>query len=194
MPTASITSATSLRPIIYIGIDPGVSGGLAVLTQQTACLRVVPMPDMERDIWAWIRDRARHNDGSSEPRAFAVIEKVGGFMGARTGEAKFNRAGGHTMFTFGQSYGGLRMALIAADIEFQAIPPAQWQRGLEIPSRAKKETKQVWKNRLKAIAQAMFPREHITLATADAVLLAEYCRRMKENLLSLSPQPRRRRP
>jgi hypothetical protein len=87
------------------------------------------------------------------------------------------------MFNFGANYGALRMALTAAGIPFEEVVPGVWQRGLNIPPRKKTEGKTAWKNRLKAKAQQLFPSVKITLATADALLIAEFCRRKHEGLL-----------
>ena len=56
----------------YLGIDPGVSGGFGVVGSEKY---VEPMPDTEKDIWDWISSRFDPED------TFAVIEKVGGFIG-----------------------------------------------------------------------------------------------------------------
>lgn len=132
------------------------------------------MPSTEEDVWDWVNDKAggvmRAGSGG-----FAVIEQVGGFH--RGGE---DRQPGSAMFKFGQSYGGLRMALTAARIPWEPCTPAKWQRGLTIPQKTKQETPRAWKNRLKATAQRLFPGAHVTLATADAILIAEYCRRVRE--------------
>lgn len=150
----------------------------------------VPLKNLtERDVWTWVQSveikaRAR---GS---RPFAVIEKVGGFMGREAGEggAPRNRASAHTMFQFGVGYGLLRMALIAAGIPFEEVLPRKWQGGLGISPRKKTEGKTEWKNRLKARAQQLFPATKVTLATSDALLLAEYARRFYG---SLAPKKRR---
>src|SRR5580658_5616558 len=118
---------------IYIGIDPGKTGGLAVIWDESVSTE--PMPSTERDIWDFFR--LWGNDKST-----AVIEKVGGFV-------RGNPAPGSAMFNFGMGYGGLRMALIAAGIPFIAVQPQRWQKALGIPPRKKTESKTAWKNRLK---------------------------------------------
>lgn len=158
-------------PSLYIGVDPGASGGLACITP-TAAL-AIPTPKTERDVWDWLSARGRE---SVDDPVFAVIEKVGGFI-------KGNPAPGSAMFNFGASYGGLRMALIAAGIPFEEVPPQRWQKALAIPPKKRDETKTQFKNRLKARAQQLFPSEKVTLATADALLIAEYCRRLREGKL-----------
>lgn len=162
----------SARPTLYIGIDPGASGGLACLTP--GGVYHTPMPETERDVWDWVNDTPKYRANGSP--CFAVIEKVGGYI-------QGNKLPGSAMFNFGRSYGGLRMALIAAGIPFEEATPQRWQKTLGIPSRKKDESKGQFKNRLKARAQQLFPSVKVTLATADALLIAEYCRRLREGKL-----------
>jgi len=156
----------------YIGIDPGAGGGLASVTVGRDVHHVegaagsIPMPKTERDIWDWIE--------SKWASGFAVIEKVGGYMGGED-----NRFLGPAMFKFGMNYGFLRGCLIAVGIPFEEVVPRTWQKGLGILGRKKTESKTAFKNRLKARAQQLFPGEKVTLATADALLIAEFCWRMK---------------
>lgn len=173
---------------VWLGIDPGASGGLAVVITRPGLpptVEAVPMPATERDVWEWVRS---HSAAPGRP-AYAVIELVGGHVGeAQPGSA---------MFKFGHSYGASRMALIAASIPFEAVTPQRWQRAVGVTPRKKGrrdkrarddggavklvggESRTQFKNRLKAMAQQLFPKERVTLATADALLLAEYCRRMR---------------
>lgn len=150
---------------VYLGIDPGASGGLASIAADGT--KAVSMPQTERDIWEWFYEF--HPDMNP----FAIIEKVGGYIQREGGNP------GSAMFKFGMSYGGLRMALVAAGIPFDEVTPQAWQKALGISSRGKTETRGMFKNRLKAKAQQLFPSVKVTLATADALLLAEYCRRTK---------------
>lgn len=147
---------------VFIGIDPGESGGIAVIGSSGDVISCVSMPETERDIYEHL--------GETDPNSFAVIEKVGGFIAG-------NPAPGSAMFKFGRSYGGLRMALVACCIPFEEHTPQAWQKALGITPRNKDESKSQFKTRLKARAQQLFPGAKITLATADAVLIAEFCRR-----------------
>ena len=151
---------------VYIGIDPGLSGGLACIEGAEA--KVFPVPRTERDVWEWF-DNAR----TTASIVFAVIEKVHAMPGN----------GVSSMFKFGTGYGGLRMALTAAEIPWEEATPQAWQKGLGISKRDKAESGTEWKNRLKAKAQQLFPSVRVTLATADALLIAEYCKRKREGSL-----------
>jgi hypothetical protein len=165
---------------IFFGVDPGATGGLALLYEGSSDVDVGPMPDTEADILEWFR--VRWAGGDYQP--FAVIEKVGGFV-------KGNPAPGSAMFKFGCGYGGLRMALIACGIPFEEVTPQKWQKALGITPRDNKgnESKSSHKNRLKAKAQQLFPGEKITLAVCDALLIAEYCRRKRQGTLASQPEP-----
>lgn len=148
----------------YLGIDPGASGGLACLKDGE--LLAVKLTDKSlHDAWDWISDHLGTD-------AFAVIEKVGGYVGeAQPGSAAFK---------FGFSAGALTAMLVAASIPFEEVIPRTWQKGVGVVARGKGEGKTEFKNRLKAKAQQLFPDHHITLATADAILIAEHCRRKRE--------------
>ena len=151
--------------MIFIGIDPGASGGLVAMTHDRL-LSCVSMPDSELAVWEWFA-RWMGTD-----RVFAVLEKVAGYQGGVG-------APGSAMFKFGHGFGGLRMALVGCKIPFDEVPPQKWQKALGCGTRAKTESKADWKNRLKGRAQALFPTEKVTLATADALLIAEYNRRTR---------------
>ena len=89
-----------------------------------------------------------------------------------------------SMFTFGYGYGGLRMALIAAGFPFQEVQPRAWQKHFGITAKKPSESKQQFKDRLRAKCQQLFPRLvdlwglGITKQrmVCDALLIAEYCR------------------
>jgi len=152
----------AVRQRIFMGIDPGKSGGIACVrgSDVWAC----QMPKTERDVWEFIDDNSNVE--------MTVIEKVW----AMPSEGR--KQGVTSMFTFGMGYGGLRMALIAAGRPFKEVTSRSWQKHLGIAPRKKTESKTQWKHRLKAMAQQLYPGEDVTLATADALLIANYCQQM----------------
>lgn len=154
---------------LFIGVDPGKTGGLVCLSL-TGIVSVIQMPLSERDVWNWFFEFAYC------PLDFAVIERV----------HSMPDQGVSSTFKFGCSYGGLRMALIAAGIPFEDVTPQTWMRALSIPPKKKTESKSQWKERLRAKAQQLFPSLSLwkeprsrgkQLAVADALLIAEFCRR-----------------
>lgn len=146
----------------FIGIDPGKSGGIAWIDTFDG-VTAVKMPDTERDILDLIVS-------CTLVPAVALIEDVHSFP---TDAAK-------TTFTFGTSYGQLRMALIACCIRFETVAPTVWQKSLKlINKRGLSKTQK--KNEHKARAQELFPDLVVTHHIADALLIAEYCMRVNTN-------------
>ena len=146
------------NPGHYLGIDPGLSGGLALLNNIGQVERLDKMPATERDIWLWF--------STLPPGTRAVIEKV----------HSMPEQGIASSFKFGYGFGGLVMALTATNIPFVPTTPQKWIKALAIPSKKSSEGKTQWKNRLKAKAQQLYPQSRITLAVSDALLIAHYCR------------------
>jgi len=144
----------SWEMMIWIGVDPGQSGGIAAVTGPGQA-EAWPMPRTERDIWDLFRSLADRPGPKT-----ALIERV----------HSMPRQGVASTFKFGTSYGMLRMALIASGIPFDEITPPKWQQLMGCRSGGDK-------NVTKQRAQQLFPYLRITHATADAVLLAELCRR-----------------
>lgn len=139
----------------HIGIDPGRSGAIAFLRGDEVW--TVKLADhTDRDVLDALRDAAFPNS----KRASALLELVG----ARPDNSRVGA------FSFGVSYGSLRMALHAADIRFETVTPQKWQAAMRCLTKGDK-------NISKAKAQEMFPSIKITHAIADALLIAEYCRR-----------------
>lgn len=154
----------------YLGIDPGASGGMAWLVGDH--VEAAQCPPTEAAIWQWVSGCLK-----VAGNVCACVEMVGGYIGERRGTA--NPAPGSAMFKFGHSYGMVRMALVAAGIPFNVVSPKTWQKAFSL-KKTKGESSTSWKNRLKAEAKRLFPKVKVTLATADAILIAEYCRRIHQ--------------
>lgn len=120
------------------------------------------MPPTDVDLWEWLEPKSVHYPSTCRPD-LCILEKVHAMPGQ----------GVTSTFKFGQSYGALRMAVIAAGLPLEEVTPRKWQPAIGVSSK-KCETKTAHKNRLKARAQELFPGLTITHATADALLLAVY--------------------
>jgi hypothetical protein len=164
--------------MIYIGIDPGAGGGIAfivdppVLAALDVEVLALPMPATEQDILRMIREGFVTGavEGLKPRPAFAVLERVWSMPGQ-----------GHSgAFKFGVSVGMLRMALSSVGIPFDEVLPRTWQKamGVVYPKGATDTQK---KNITKRRAQQLFPGLiNVTHAIADALLLAEFCRRTRQ--------------
>jgi hypothetical protein len=152
---------------VFLGVDPGASGGMAQVWEDGGRImcRVWKMPDTLAGVWDRIWE--------AREAAAAHVELVTGFQkGGGAGHP------GSRMFNFGRGYGALLMALTATDVPFELVQPRTWQRSFGL-GKEKGEADGAWKGRLKRLAQELFPDAGITLATADAALIAEHCRRTR---------------
>jgi Holliday junction resolvasome RuvABC endonuclease subunit len=155
-----------LEPGGFIGIDPGVQGGIAAIVINDAgeayCVQKFPLKDKtEADISQWLWGL---NDGANDMYV-AVIEKV----------SSSPQMGVVSAFTFGRSYGFLRGCLSSLGFPYVEVRPQAWQKAMGCLSKGQK-------NVTKARAQQLYPGEKVTHATADAMLLATYCRRHHKDL------------
>ena len=137
---------------LYIGIDPGKSGGIGLIGDGWA--QVQKMPETEKDIWTLFENLKKY--GNIE---LALIEKV----------HSMPAQGVRSTFNFGMNYGFLRACLIGNNIRFDEVTPQKWQRKLNCQTKGNK-------NITKAKAQQLFPQLKITHATADAILIAYYAK------------------
>lgn len=156
----------------YLGVDPGVGGGLALVNSVGVLLATARMPATDRDILDLLEEWLDSYCIGNSVNLHAYLESIApGFPG--TGKSAMAKLYG--------SYRALRMALASWLITTEEVRSVVWQRNLGLGGKGAAGTT-IWKNRLKARAQQLFPLSRdITLHTADAVLLAEYGRRQKED-------------
>lgn len=167
--------------MLFIGIDPGASGGIAVLDERGAIVCVGKMPESDRDLLDYL-ETAGGQRGDRGP-ARAIIERV--WSSPQMGVA--------SAFKFGMNVGAWKMALAAARIPYEEIIPSKWQTimGCRVgTSRAAGGPVGGDKNITKRRAQALFPDVRVTHAIADALLIAEFCRRINSGaqLTTRAPQ------
>jgi len=140
-----------------IGIDPGKSGGIAVITDETVTLYNCPrtVKDMALLIGICLNDVAAY-------RTRVFLEKVWAFP-------TDGRAGS---FTFGENYGQWQGILASYELTPKLVTPKEWQSHFEIQKGLKKDIR---KKILKQIAKDRCPNiKKVTLKTADALLIAIY--------------------
>lgn len=90
------------------------------------------------------------------------------------------RQPGSAMFKFGRNFGFLLGALQALRVRVELIRPQRWQKGLALGTASACRSPTVWKNKLKAHAQRLYPHLKVTLKTADALLLLDYALRQPQ--------------
>lgn len=142
--------------MIYMGIDPGKDGALAVISD--AGVTVIPFD--ERDYISCIREL----EGKG---AKCCLERVGAMPGQ----------GVTSMFKFGENFGFIRGLLQANGISYELVTPQKWKREFGVTGD---------KNNSVAVCQRLFPDVSLLRTNrckkphdgmAEALLMAEYARR-----------------
>lgn len=142
----------------YLGIDPGKSGAIAILTDNQ--LHSVHKMPIDANGFLEIFDSSFDN-----AKMVTVVEKVHAHPGQ----------GVTSMFTFGYGVGRLHASLEMLYIPYHLETPRTWMKFHKM-KKNKGESGTQYKNRLKALAQRLFPNEKIFGWNADALLIAYYCR------------------
>ena len=145
---------------LILGVDPGANGAVAWMNHGE--YHATPFTGLTELETLELFEGLGTN-------SFAYLERVHSMPGQ----------GVASTFKFGVNYGGLRMALIAAGIGFETVTPSTWQRKMSCLSKGDKKV-------TRAKAQELFPEVSITgrgvkaptHAVADALLIAEYGRRI----------------
>lgn len=153
---------------LVIGIDPGTNGGIAVLDLKGGVISCESMPDTPYDILESLR-AIRDNAEVENMSVVCYLEKVGFGMPGQSSKATA---------TFARHNGHLEMALLALGIKTNEVTPPKWIRSYQL-GRSSDYSKSEWKNRLKSMAQQLFPHEKVTLSIADSLLIAEYGRKQE---------------
>lgn len=167
--------------------------------RQSAHVEVYKMPETPNDVCQLLKEACRGSGGVDHVRVY--MEQVSGYAGG-PGQP------GSAMFNFGRGVGIIEGFLYGAGISFVLVRPQQWQKPLGIGNRgpllkaaqyATKEERSAisahnnrirneWKNKLKEVAQRLYPNRKVTLATCDSLLILEHARRQERMTPVEQPQ------
>jgi crossover junction endodeoxyribonuclease RuvC len=154
-----------LAPMIALGIDPGIRGGLAVVNEGNGVgtlLDAIDIPTVgsgarERvnvlAVRVWIKQQKPH---------FALIERA----------QAMPRQGASSGFKYGRATGALEAAVVLCGVPLEIIEPTAWKRFWHLPPKDKERSRQR--------ALELFPAAHALLARkldhgrAEAALIALY--------------------
>jgi crossover junction endodeoxyribonuclease RuvC len=112
--------------VIVLGIDPGLSGGVAFYDTKTGDITVVDMPTVEVT-----RSGKKKNEVSPQLLSdviaqghptMAFLERVGAMPGQ----------GVTSVFSFGRSVGIVEGILASFNIPTTIVPPVTWQKGVNL--------------------------------------------------------------
>lgn len=150
--------------MIYIGIDPGKNGGIAVMHKisENGALWTSAYTYSEDTVLRVAKECAE----LGEPIK-CVLEKVNAMPGQ----------GVTSMFNFGMNFGFIQGVLSANEISYELVPPQKWKKEFSVTGD---------KNTSIQVAKRLFPtinlkaterckKEHDGMA--EALLMAEYARR-----------------
>lgn len=155
----------------FIGIDPGKSGALAVIDDEGYVWNTKTFNESDYAIVL--------NDLASAPNVRVVLEHVGAMPGQ----------GSVSMFNFGANFGFIKGLLAANNLPYELVRPQKWKRMFSCTSD---------KNTSVDVAHRLFPNVDLRRTTrcskphdgiAEALLMAEYCRRTNLGTLKPIPQP-----
>mgnify|MGYP001287182844 CR=1 FL=1 len=160
---------------VFIGIDPGLSGGLVAIDHTGSVIGQMIMPRTNGSkgpldtscILSWLL-------GVKGPGACAALERAS----TRPGQSATST------LTCGVNWGRLDALLVALGIRYVVPTPQQWKRSLSLPKRSAKERDQGKVDAVELV-RCLFPDMDLTPGKrttphdglADAVLIAEYARR-----------------
>jgi crossover junction endodeoxyribonuclease RuvC len=157
---------------MILGIDPGKTGGVAILENDGRIVVAYTMPSMQE----------LHTELMCYDIDMCYVEKAQSFPGQGIASA----------FTYGDHFGQLQGLLIALHLPYELVPPVTWSRamlaGVAEPRSAEKKIKKD-KTRNFEAARRLFPdfealrKNKPHTGITDALLLAEWGRRKRRGVI-----------
>ena len=154
--------------MIFVGIDPGNKGGIAIIANNG--VYVFPMPTItSKGKESLDGQRIREILSAWQEGSLVFLEKVGAMPGQ----------GVTSMFNFGQGFGMLKGILVGLEIPYELITPQAWKKAM-LAGTVKDKGAAIIK------AKQLFPSVDLRPTVrckkdsdgmAEALLLAEYARR-----------------
>ena len=143
--------------MMFMGIDPGKKGGVAVIEDGRI---LYCMPLTKSSFFEAVDLSTEYGD------MIACLEKVHAMP----------KQGSVSMFTFGEGYGWLKGVMDSEQVRYQEIAPQTWKKEFSLNSD---------KNRSIEVAKQLFPEADLFVeghrkesdGMAEALLMAEYARR-----------------
>lgn len=150
---------------LYIGIDPGLSGGIAIIRDQAVTTTPMPLAGGELDI-AELANWLRRWDVA---QGIAVVEKA----------QSMPKQGIASAFNYGTGYGQVLGLLTALRIRTELVRPTEWKKVILAGTAKDKDAAIAYVRRafpgVSLLASMKSTKMHDGMA--DALCLAEYGRR-----------------
>jgi hypothetical protein len=160
--------------VIYVGIDPGLHGGLAAVNDDGHVLAVHAFKPTDGEFSAHELSDLLTDIRTMEASSLSLmagVERVHAMP----------KQGVSSCFKFGKVYGQILGVLSAKLIPYELVTPNEW-----MATMLKGENREDGKNRAKVVAQRLFPELNLRATErsttvhsgmADALLIAEFIRR-----------------
>lgn len=159
--------------MMFIGIDPGLKGGISIIDSETNNLFIskeMPLNEDNKSInckeifqelcFYWHRQQG-------DVICFCVIEQLQTMPGQNVKATSSSAV----------NYGKLLAILELLEIPYQEVHPLKWKKAFQLVKKSKYEST--------AVAKSLFPKEHFMTergrlmdGKAESLLMAEYARRI----------------
>lgn len=140
---------------IVLAIDPGVKGG--IVWNEAGKTHATKMPDGVDEIVLFLQ-------------TFALKSRLIELHLENPGKGGWGLAATSGISKLFEQVGGIRYSALMVGWKVNLVTPQKWQAAHSL-KREKGEGKTAWKNRLKLLACDLYPDHHVTLQTADALLI-----------------------
>lgn len=154
---------------IYLGVDPGLNGAIAIYMPADRRLRVVDIPTHTVKISGKQRKRLDARRLENELKALVGSSRI--TLAAVEDVHSMPKQGVASAFSFGFVAGAIQQALTAHDIPITLVEPASWKRFLRVP--ANKDAARRRASQLLPFGADLWPLAKHD-GRAEAALLAHY--------------------
>ena len=149
-----------------IGIDPGITGAIAVASKTKAAY-VLDMPTRT------INKKTRLD----EHELLRLVNRFKTLGATHAYLEKAQAAPGQSapsMFSYGQTYGALRMTLVAAEVPFTEVTPLKWKRELSLAGGRENKRQSLEKARVLYPEMQDYLKRQKDHGRAEALLIAHW--------------------
>lgn len=159
-----------------IGIDPGITGAISLVTEQANFVSVFDIPTMlanktgnKQQVNVAELAKLLRTVLLDNPDVKAIMERVTAMPSTPGAGGDRRGMGAASAFSFGKCVGHIEGALAALGIPVEFVTPQQWKRALNLPSD---------KEAARAMAQSIFPQAPLGLkkhaGRAEALLIGKW--------------------
>ena len=159
-----------------LGIDPGLSGAIAILENKKV-LKIFDMPVMaegkknKKQLNSALLVSIIKNNTNSEEDAAVVVEQVNAMPGQ----------GVTSMFNFGQTFGAIKGVCAALNLPIFFVRPSKWKKYFELINSSKDSSRTKVIEMYPSLSDQLSKKKDVN--KSDAILIARYYydTRLKEN-------------